>query len=85
MRGLALLLKVLAPVFFVIAALHLVLGLGADALLGASVSPPTAAKPSLSSQNRFYGVAFALYGVVLHLCARDLRAYEAFFKGAMWV
>lgn len=85
MQRLAVLLRVLAPVFFVVAAIHLALGLDADALLGASVSPSTAAEPSLSSQNRFYGVAFALYGAVLYLCAKDLRTYEPFFKAAMWV
>ena len=35
MRSLVLVLKLLAPVFFIVGALHLVLGLGADALLGA--------------------------------------------------
>lgn len=85
MQRLAALLRLLAPVFYLVAALHLVLGLNADALLGASVSSATAAEPSLSSQNRFYGAAFALYGAVLYLCSRDLKAYAQFFKAAMWV
>ena len=85
MRTLSLVLKCFAPVFLVVALLHLVFGLTADALLGAKVSPEAAADPSLDSQNRFYGVAFALYGVVLYLCARDLRRYEAFFKAALGV
>ena len=85
MQRLALLLRVLSPIFLVVAGLHLVLGLDADALLGASVSPSTAAEPSLSSQNRFYGVAFGLYGAVLYLCSKDLRAYAPFFRAAMWV
>ena len=85
MRMLSLVLTCFAPVFLVVALLHLVFGLNADALLGAKVSPETAADPSLDSQNRFYGVAFALYGVVLYLCARDLRRYEAFFKAALGV
>jgi Domain of unknown function (DUF4345) len=85
MQRLALLLRILAPVFFLIAALHLALGMNADALLGATVSAATAAEPSLSSQNRFYGVAFALYGAVLYLCSKDLRTYAVFFKAAMWV
>jgi Domain of unknown function (DUF4345) len=85
MQRLASLLRVLSPIFVIVAAIHLVLGLNADALLGASVPPSIAAEPSLSSQNRFYGVAFALYGAVLYLCAKDLRTYEAFFKAAMWV
>jgi hypothetical protein len=85
MQRLALVLRLLAPVIFVVASLHLALGLNADALLGASISSATASEPSLSSQNRFYGVAFALYGAVLYLCSRDLRTYAPFFKAAMWV
>ena len=30
-------------------------------------------------------MVFALHGVVLYLCARDLRRYESFFKAAVWV
>ena len=85
MQRLALVLKVFAPVFLVVAALHLVLGINADAILGAKVNAATVTEPSLSSQNRFYGVAFALYGAVLWLCAEDLRAYKAFFRAAMVV
>ncbi len=85
MRTLVLVLKALAPIFFGVSALHLVLGLNADALLGAKVSPEVAMEPSLNSQNRFYGVAFAVYGVVLYICATDLRRYEPIFKAAMWV
>ncbi|MDB5977035.1 MAG: hypothetical protein JWR07_3795 [Nevskia sp.] len=85
MRALVLVLEVVAPVFLIVAALHLLLGLNADALLGAKVSAEVAAEPSLDSQNRFYGVAFALYGVVLYICATDLRRFEPIFKAAMWV
>jgi len=74
---LAIVLRLLAPVFFIVAAMHIVLGLGADRLLGASVPPAAAADPSLDSQNRFYGAALALYGVVLLLCAADLRKRAA--------
>ena len=85
MRTFVLVLKALAPVFFGVSALHLVLGLNADALLGADVSAEVASEPSLNSQNRFYGVAFALYGVVLYICATDLRRYEPILKAALWV
>jgi hypothetical protein len=85
MQGLALTLRIVAPLFYVVAGLHLVFGLHADALLGAAVSAATEAEPSLSSQNRFYGVAFALFGFVLQVCARDLRIHAALFKGAMWI
>lgn len=79
------LLKLLAPIFLVVAALHLALGLGADALLGAQVSAQAAAEPSLNSQNRFYGVAFALYGLLLYVCASDLRRYVLILRMTLWV
>ncbi len=85
MRKLALVLKICAPVFLLVAALHLALGLQADALLGAAVDAKVAAEPSLDSQNRFYGMAFALYGVVLAICATDLRRFEPVFTATMWV
>ncbi len=83
MNRLALVLRVLAPVFFIVAALHIFLGLQADRLLGANVPPSAAADPSLDSQNRFYGAALTLYGLVLLLCAADLRRNAAFFKAAL--
>jgi Domain of unknown function (DUF4345) len=85
MRLLTLVLKCFAPVFILVALLHLAFGLNAEVLLGAAVPAQVLAEPTLNSQNRFYGVAFALYGVVLYLCARDLRRYESFFKAAVWV
>jgi len=66
-----------------VSALHLVLGLQADALLGAVVPSEAASEPSLNSQNRFYGVAFSLYGAVLYLCATDLTRYEPIFKATL--
>ena len=85
MRGLALILKLISPVFIVVAALHLIYGLQADAMLGAHVTPETALEPSLNSQNRFYGVAFAFYGVALYLCAGDIRRYEPILKALIYV
>jgi Domain of unknown function (DUF4345) len=85
MRLLALVLKCFAPVFILVALLHLALGLGAEVLLGAVVPADVLEEPSLNSQNRFYGVVFALYGVVFYLCAQDLRRFESFFKATVWV
>jgi hypothetical protein len=51
-------LKLVAPVFVLVGALHLVLGVGADALLGARLPAEAFTDPALNSQNRFYGVAF---------------------------
>ncbi len=85
MNLLARVLRLLSPVFVVVAILHLALGVRADVLLGASVPPSTVADPTLDSQNRFYGVAFALYGVVLFICAGDLQRFAPVFKAALTV
>ena len=85
MRSLALVLKLLAPVFFIVGALHLVLGLGADALLGAKVSTEAMTDPALDSQNRFYAVAFTLYGVLLFLCSTDIPKYATVLRCVLWV
>ena len=47
MRTLAITLKWVAPIFFIVGALHLTLGLGADALLGAKVSTEALADAAL--------------------------------------
>ena len=85
MRTLAITLKLVAPIFFIVGALHLTLGLGADALLGAKVSTEAMADAALDSQNRFYGVAFTLYGVLLFLCSTDIRKYATVLRCVLWV
>jgi Domain of unknown function (DUF4345) len=85
MRAFAIFLKVLAPVFVLVGVLHLLLGLGADALLGAKVPPEALTDPGLDSQNRFYGTAFMLYGVLLWLCSTDLAKYATVLRCVLWV
>jgi hypothetical protein len=85
MRSLVLVLRLVAPVFFIVGALHLVLGLGADALLGARVSADAMTDPALDSQNRFYAVAFTLYGVLLFLCSTDIPKYATVLRCVLWV
>ena len=85
MRSLVVVLRLLAPVFFIVGALHLVLGLGADALLGARVSAEAMTDPALDSQNRFYAVAFTLYGVLLFLCSTDITKYATVLRCVLWV
>jgi hypothetical protein len=68
-------LRFAAIIPLLVGALHMAMGPGADALLGAQISPETLADPSLDSQNRFYGAAFTLYGVLLWLCASNLKRY----------
>ena len=87
MNNYAFVLKFLAPVFLLVGAMHLVLGLGADAMLGAIVPVEAMIDPTLDSQNRFYGISFTLYGVLLYLCSTDIPKYatvircHAAFKG----
>lgn len=85
MRTLVIILKLFAPIFFVVGALHLTLGIGADALLGAELPAAAPLDPALDSQNRFYGVTFTLYGVLLFLCATNLPHYTTVLRCVLWV
>jgi hypothetical protein len=85
MQTLALVLRLSAPVFFIVGALHLTLGLGADVLLGAKLPAEVIADPVLSSQNRFFGVIFMLYGVLFLLCASDIPKYATVLRCLLWV
>jgi hypothetical protein len=85
MKALAQSLKLVAPLFLVVGALHLMLGLRADVLLGAKLPAEVLADPALDSQNRFYGVAFTLYGVLLFVCASDIPRYATVLRCILWV
>lgn len=85
MRHFTLFLKLVAPVFVAAGALHLVFGVGADVMLGAKVSSDAMTDPALDSQNRFYGVAFTLYGVLLYLYATDIQKYAIVLRCVLWV
>ena len=65
--------------------MHLVLGLHADIFLGANVPAAVVTDPVLDSQNRFYGTAFTLYGVLLWLCASDLVRYASVLRCTLWM
>lgn len=78
-------LRVLAPLFVLAGGLHLFLGLGADALLGAKLTSEVIADPALDSQNRFYGTSFALYGVLLWLCAGNVTKHASVLRCVLWV
>jgi Domain of unknown function (DUF4345) len=80
MRTLRIILKCLAPVLVLVGMLHLVLGPGADAMLGAKITPEVLSDPALDSQNRFYGVSFTIYGVMCYLCATDLPKYATVLR-----
>jgi hypothetical protein len=53
MINIATFLKIIAPVPILVGALHLILGLNADVLLGARLPALVIADPTLDSQNRF--------------------------------
>ncbi|NND82832.1 MAG: DUF4345 domain-containing protein [Gammaproteobacteria bacterium] len=79
-KRLALFLKIIAPIFLLVSAAHLLLGPGADNLLGAKIPAPVLADPVLDSQNRFYGVVFGLYGALFYLCSTNLQKYASVFS-----
>jgi hypothetical protein len=84
MRAFGWCLRVSAVIFFLVAATHVVFGLTADAeLLAAKVPLDVINDPTLDSQNRFYGAAFALYGALLLICARDLKGHAIILRAIL--
>jgi hypothetical protein len=77
-------LRLGAVIVLVVGLLHLAMGLNADVLLGARLPPDVIADPVLDSQNRFYGTAFAIYGVLLLLGATDLARYAVMLQCCFW-
>ena len=85
MNSISIVLKIMAPLFVAVGALHLVLGLNAEILLGAELKSATITNPALDSQNRFYGVAFSVYGVLFYVCSRDISKYTTIIYSLLWV
>lgn len=73
-------LKVLAVITIAIGIFHEAFGLRAEVILGADLSEATIDNPVLDSQNRFYGVIFICYGVLVFLSATDLPKYVTVFR-----
>ncbi len=73
-------LRVMAISILLAGSSHLLLGVGAEALLGAKLSAQTLAEPSLNSQNRFYGTSYMLYGILLWVCTWDMDRYALIFR-----
>jgi Domain of unknown function (DUF4345) len=69
-------LKLIAPIFWVVGAVHLIFGVSAEVMLGAKLPTEVLTDPALDRQNRFYSVAFTLYGTLLFICASDLAKYR---------
>lgn len=82
MTLLRVLLRATVPVLVVVGGAHLLLGVGAEVLLGAQLSELVLRDPVLDSQNRFYGVAFTLYAAVFWLGSGDPARYAPVLKAA---
>lgn len=80
MRTFTIFLKALAPIPVLVGLSHLLMGLGSDALLGAKLPMEVLSDPVLDSQNRFYGVVFIGYGVLIFLCASDVQKYSSVLR-----
>lgn len=76
MQAFIVVLWIISIAFIAVSALHLFLGTGADTLLGSPITPEMSKNPSVDSQNRFYGITFALLGVVLLVSTTDLHRYQ---------
>jgi Domain of unknown function (DUF4345) len=78
-------LRIMAITILLAGSSHLLLGVGAEALLGAKLSAETLAEPSFNSQNRFYGTSYMLYGILLWVCTRDMDRYALIFRILLWM
>ncbi len=78
-------LRIMAITILLAGSSHLLLGVGAEVMLGAKLSAETLAEPSLNSQNRFYGTSYMLYGILLWVCTRDMARYALIFRILLWM
>jgi Domain of unknown function (DUF4345) len=85
MSNIATFLKIAGSIPIMVGVLHLFLGLKADVLLGAKLPDSVIADPALDSQNRFYGVAFMLYGFCLFVGGSDLKRYLPIVRWTIWI
>ena len=73
-------------IFFVISGLLTLFAGGFHALSGVygdwfiGLTPSDVVDPSLDSQNRFYGAAFLLHGILFIFCSRELPRYADIMK-----
>ena len=70
-------LRAMGGAILLVALTHIVLGPNADVLLGANLPATALLDPTIDSQNRFYGAAFGLYGVLLILASNSLATYRS--------
>ena len=85
MKNFIIFLKILSPAFILVGVLHLVFGVAGEVMLGAKLTDAALQEPVLDSQNRFYGIAFSLYGVLFYLSATDISRYHLVLRCVLWV
>lgn len=69
-------LRITGVLVAVVSLLHVAIGTDAEVLLGSGISELSRNDATLDSQNRFYGVAFFLYGAILIYCASDIHRFR---------
>jgi Domain of unknown function (DUF4345) len=62
---------------------HALLGVSGDWIIG--VEPANPINSSLDSQNRFYGAAFLLYGLLLWIGAGDVKRFAPILKAVFGI
>lgn len=72
-------LKLMAVACLIPALIHGFLGVDGDMLIGVP-DRSQLPDPTLDSQNRFYGVAFGVYAVLLWVSAFDIRRYSTILR-----
>ena len=85
MKAFQLVLRALGVGIFGVALIHIILGPGAETLFGSGISAQSLSDPTIDSQNRFYGAAFALFGGVFLLASRDVVLYTPLLKLAFGI
>jgi len=80
MQSFSLVIRILSPIPVLVGLSHLILGLGADLLLGAQLPEDVISDPVLDSQNRFYGVVFMGFGALLFVCSSDVVKYATVLR-----
>ena len=73
----------LALVPLLTGALNIGLGLQAQGLIGAQLSPDGFRDPLLNSQIRFYGAIWFGFGVLLWICLSDINKYALLLRGSL--
>jgi Domain of unknown function (DUF4345) len=78
-------LKAFSIIILSVAFIHAFLGTEGEVLIGAYWPKDLLKDATIDSQDRFYGVAFALYAVVLWQSANDLPRFSPVLKSAFVV